>query len=87
MIAATEPRQPYVTSATATCDQLHAVAGYVSREYGDYGYRIGIQCRGIFGVRCTDGSEFFLQCGRYGEGIMRVCWNGQDWKLEAPDIP
>ena len=55
---------------TATCDALFAVAGHVSREYGDYGYSIGQVANarggGIFSVRHFDGSTFFLAVDRWG---------------------
>lgn len=58
---------------TASCDALSAVAGHVSREYGDYGYRIGQVANagggGIFSVRCSDGSTFYLAADRYGNVV------------------
>ncbi len=53
-----------------TCDCMGAAAGYVSREYGDYGYRLGIvragSAGGIFTVHHSDGSQFYIVSDRYG---------------------
>jgi hypothetical protein len=55
---------------TATCDSLFAIAGHISREYGDYGYQIGQVANaglgGVFSVRHFDGSTFYVAVDRYG---------------------
>ena len=59
----------------ASTDALSAVAGYVSRGYGDYGYSVGQVANagggGIFSVRCSDGSTFYLAVDRWGN-VARV---------------
>lgn len=55
---------------TASCEALSAVAGYVRREYGELGYRIGQVANagsgGVFSVRTSDGSTFFLAVDGWG---------------------
>lgn len=55
---------------TASCEALSAVASHVSREYGECGYSIGQVANaaggGVFSVRCSDGSTFYLAVDRYG---------------------
>lgn len=55
---------------TATTDALFAVAGYVSRNYGDHGYRIGQVANaaggGVFSIRTSDGCSLFVAVDRYG---------------------
>jgi hypothetical protein len=54
-----------------TPDQMSAAAGYISDEWGDYGYRItGIESptRAVsaFRVVASDGSRFTVFADRYG---------------------
>jgi hypothetical protein len=59
----------------SSCDALFGIAGHVSREYGDYGYRASIigtwQGGAIAEVRHSDGSRFLLVADRYGN-VARV---------------
>jgi hypothetical protein len=70
-MATTTTKRVYATSQTVTTDAMFGAAGMLAREWGDYGYRIGVQItdgRGgaVFGCRHTDGSEFFIYSDRYG---------------------
>jgi hypothetical protein len=61
----------YATSKRVTTDAMSGAAGMLRREWGDYGYTLGIQImdgRGgaVFGCAHFDGSEFFLYADRYG---------------------
>jgi hypothetical protein len=54
---------------SVTPDQLHALAGHITREYGSYGYRIvdlenTSWSRTAATVRHADGSEFRLEVDR-----------------------
>ena len=60
-----------------------AAAGYLSRNWGDYGYRIGVHQAewnggGVYGCRASDGSEFFLHSDKWGN-VRQVEWNGSEW--------
>lgn len=54
-----------------TPDQLAAAGGYISRTWGDYGYRIeGIESAtyavSLFHVCASDGSRFIVAADRWG---------------------
>jgi hypothetical protein len=55
---------------TASIDCISGAIGYVSKNYGDYGYSIGLEASsmgaGIFLVRCSDGGEFRILSDRWG---------------------
>ncbi len=55
--------------AMVNCEQMSAAASHLSRNWGEYGYRLGIVRGGspaIFGCRAGDGSEFYFLVDRYG---------------------
>jgi hypothetical protein len=63
----------YANVPLVTLDSLWGAVGFLSREWGDYGYRIGIHAgdgRGgavyAVGRLYADGSEFFIEADRYG---------------------
>lgn len=75
--------QPYVDGPMVTTDSMIAAAGYLSRNWGDHGYSIAVHAAGwdgsgVFGCRCSDGSEFFLYSDRYG-CVKQVEWDGERW--------
>ena len=53
-------------------DVLITAAAYVQREYGYTGYRLGVYAAswtgrsGIFEVKATDGSRFYVHADEYG---------------------
>lgn len=51
-------------------EAMSAAASYVRREWGDYGYSLGIVCgqsgAGLFCARHSDGSRFWFVADRYG---------------------
>ena len=54
-----------------TPDQLSAAGSYISRTWGDYGYRIEkiespTHRVSLFHVVCSDGSRFIVAADRYG---------------------
>lgn len=56
---------------SVTCDQMSSAAGYLAREWGDYGYRFtGIlsptSAVSVFSVRHSDGSEFAIAADKWG---------------------
>lgn len=60
-----------MTYMSVTADQMSSAAGYLTREWGDYGYRFtGIESRtyavAVFRVRCSDGSEFSIVTDKWG---------------------
>lgn len=60
---------PYAMSVSA--DQMSAAAGYLRREWGDYGYRFeGIEtwshAVSVFRVSCFDGSRFSIVADKWG---------------------
>ncbi len=62
-------------SVSVKPEAMSAAAHYIDREYG-YGYRIGLASwtfsgDGIFSVRHSDGSEFYIVADRYGN-VARV---------------
>lgn len=82
MLGANGVEQPYVSGIMVTTDQMIGAAGYLSREWGDHGYRIGTHARTdggvVFGCSAGDGSEFFLLSDRYGS-VRQVEWDGVKW--------
>ena len=78
-----EIEQPYVIGCAVPLDAVFAAAGKVSREWGDYGYKLSIEGAAVgsylFGVRHLDGSEFFLLSDRYGN-VRHVEWDGARWQ-------
>jgi hypothetical protein len=65
----------YEAQCFASPDAMNAVAHYVSHEYGDYGYQIGLAMTsgavGVFEVRHSDGSAFNVVADRWGN-VRRV---------------
>lgn len=59
-------------------EALSTCVGHLVREWGDYGYRVraihllGWSGAGAIEVRHSDGSEFFIGCGRYGENVVHA---------------
>lgn len=55
-------------------DQMFAAAGFVSREWGDYGYRLGVESSwfegAVFLVQHSDGSEFRILVDRWGNASL-----------------
>ncbi len=52
---------------SATTDQMGAAVGYLSREWGDHGYRIKQDDRpGVFECSHSDGSRFYISADAYG---------------------
>lgn len=56
-------------------DQMFAAAGFISREWGDHGYRLGCEYSSPFGsavflVRHSDGSEFRILVDRWGNATL-----------------
>ena len=56
---------------SVTADQMSSAAGYLTREWGDYGYRFeGIETRthavSVFRVVCSDGGRFSIIADKYG---------------------
>lgn len=56
---------------SVTPDQLSAAGGYISRQWGDYGYRVeeieSATARvSLFHVVASDGSRFTVLADRYG---------------------
>ena len=61
----------YPNYLSITVDQLASVAGYIAREWGDYGYTIeGIESPthavSLFHVRHSDGSRFIVAADKWG---------------------
>ena len=59
---------PYMS---VTADQMSSAAGYLTREWGDYGYRFeGIETRtfavSVFRVVCGDGGRFSIVADKWG---------------------
>jgi hypothetical protein len=59
-------------------------AGFLSRHWGDYGYRISLEAAmlgggGLFGCRCSDGSEFWIYSDRYGNARQVERAENGDW--------
>jgi hypothetical protein len=73
---------PQGRCATAPLDAYMSAGAYLRKEWGDYGYSIGVELAGIgaylFTCRHSDGSEFFLLSDRYGN-VTRAQWNGHAW--------
>ena len=56
---------------SVTADQMSSAAGYLVREWGDYGYRFeGIETRtyavSVFRVVCSDGGRFAIIADKWG---------------------
>lgn len=67
---------------TCPVDAYMAAGGYLSRNWGDYGYRIGYAGQFgtpdkpyLFACSCSDGSEFYLVSDRWG--------NVEQWQDES----
>ena len=76
--------QPFFTAPAVSVDAMFAAARMLSREWGEYGYVIGLHAAdyrggGVFGCRHSDGSEFFLHADRWGNA-KQVRWNGEEWE-------
>jgi hypothetical protein len=57
-----------------TTEQMVSAARTVEREWGECGYRIGVEVSffsvAVFEVRAGDGSEFHLAADRYGQVVL-----------------
>jgi hypothetical protein len=56
---------------SVTADQMHAAAGYLTSNWGDYGYRFeGIETRthavSVFRVCYSDGGRFSIVADKWG---------------------
>lgn len=66
----------HMAPLNVSCDQLCAIGGFVSREYGDYGYTVEY-LRTVTGavtvaqVRHFDGSRFIVAADKWGS-VRRV---------------
>lgn len=53
-----------------SAEAMSAAASHLSRNWGDYGYRLGVELAGygpaVFLARASDGSEFRFLVHRYG---------------------
>ena len=68
----------------ASVDAVRAVSGYLSRHWGECGYRLfvaGVDYGGAAMATCSsaDGSEFFIASDRYGSVVCDAdtfdgCW-------------
>lgn len=75
---------------TVTLDCMGAAASYIAREWGDHGYRIGLQTvspggTGIFLVTHFDGSEFHVASDRYGNTYQVALVDGV-WQKTDGDL-
>lgn len=60
-----------MTYMSVTADQMSSAAGYLVKNWGDYGYRFeGIESRSfavsVFRVVCSDGSRFVIVADKWG---------------------
>jgi hypothetical protein len=60
-----------MTYMSVTADQMSSAAGYLVRNWGDYGYRFeGIETRthavSVFRVVCGDGGRFSIVADKWG---------------------
>lgn len=83
-MTATQTERIYPRNPASSLDSISGAIGFVRREYGDYGYRVSIEARGLYGVRFADGSEFFVASDHYGNA-RRVEWNGSEWVTEEEE--
>ena len=66
-----------------TADQMSAAAGYLTRNWGDYGYRFeAIESPthrvSLFRVCCSDGGRFTIAADRYGNARHLDTHNGDE---------
>lgn len=59
-------RLPSFTGPMSSLDAVACAARFVEREWGEHGYRIGVESTNVFRVRCSDGSEFRVVADRWG---------------------
>jgi hypothetical protein len=56
-----------------SAEQMSSAASYLIRNWGEYGYRIGVEAAGFtraaFLCRASDGSEFRFLVDRYGNTV------------------
>lgn len=80
--ASTQVDQPYVNKPCAGLDCISGAVGFLRKEWGEYGYHMSIEASGLysalFGVRHSDGSEFYILSDRYGCAY-QVEWDGREW--------
>lgn len=73
-----------------TTDQMHAAAGFVSREWGEDGYRLGVESSNssgaVFLVRCSDGGEFRILVDRWGNASLPAQCNRGTIACEVTDL-
>ena len=60
-----------MTYMSVTADQMSSAAGYLTSNWGDYGYRFeGIETRtyavSVFRVACSDGGRFTIIADKWG---------------------
>jgi hypothetical protein len=60
-----------MTYMSVTADQMSSAAGYLVKNWGDYGYRFeGIETRthavSVFRVCCSDGGRFCIVADKWG---------------------
>jgi hypothetical protein len=59
---------------TVSLDCLSGAMHLLSKDWGDYGYTIGIESAGfngaVFLVRCSDGGQFRLVSDRWGNASL-----------------
>lgn len=65
-------------ASRVTVDAMMAAAGYLSRNWGDYGYRIGLAASvgsgGVFSCSASDGSRFWIYADRWGNCRQVESW-------------
>lgn len=70
MSATDETYRPNLPGMGASPDAVVSLAAYVSREWGDYGYRMNVlglaDGSAIAECRHSDGSRWWSACDRYG---------------------
>jgi hypothetical protein len=72
-----------MTYMSVTADQMSSAAGYLTRNWGDYGYRFeGIETRtgavSVFRVACFDGSRFSIVADKWGNTAHLDTHNSDD---------
>jgi hypothetical protein len=60
----------YFSGPMVSLDTLSGARHFIEKNWGDYGYRVGIHSAGngsaIFAVSHSDGSQFFIFVDRWG---------------------
>lgn len=76
-----------MTYMSVTADQLSSAAGYLVRNWGDYGYRFeGIESPSgavsVFRVVCSDGGRFSIVADKWGNCAHLDTHGGDDGLAE-----